>query len=95
MKIDHKTVEWLAYLAHLHIDADKVEAQQMRLENMAEVIRGIQTVDTEGIEPMTNPFDATLTLRADIVTVKNERDELQKLSQSVENGLYLVPQVID
>lgn len=95
MKIDHKTVEWLAYLAHLQIDEDKMEAQQFRLENMAEVIRGIRDVNTEGVAPMTNPFDATLTLRADVVTVKNEREELQKLSQSVENGLYLVPQVIE
>ncbi len=95
MKIDDKTVEWLAYLAHLQITPDRIEAQKLRLENMAEVIRGIREVDTEGIAPMTNPFDATLTLRADVVTVKNEREELQKLSQSVENGLYLVPQVIE
>lgn len=95
MKIDHKTVEWLAHLAHLQIDEDKVEAQQLRLENMAEVIRSIKEINTEGVKPMSNPFDATLTLRADVVTVKNEREELQKLSQSVENGLYLVPQVIE
>lgn len=95
MKIDHKTVEWLAYLAHLQIDEDKVEAQQLRLEDMAEVIRSIKDINTEGVKPMSNPFDATLTLRADVVTVKNEREELQKLSQSVENGLYLVPQVIE
>ena len=44
---------------------------------------------------MTNPFDATLRLRADVVTVANERESLQKLSQSVEDGLYLVPQVIE
>ncbi len=95
MKIDHKTVEWLAYLAQLSVDSAKVANQQMRLENMAEVIRGIQEVNTDNVAPMTNPFDATLTLRADVVTVKNERDELQKLSQSVESGLYLVPQVIE
>lgn len=95
MKIDHKTVEWLAFLSHLRIDDAKLESQKMRLEDMAEVIRGIKEVNTEGIEPMTNPFDATLTLRADVVTVKNERDMLQKLSQSVEDGLYLVPQVIE
>ncbi len=95
MKIDHKTVEWLAFLSHLHINDDKLTSQQLRLENMAEVIRGISDVDTNGILPMTNPFDATLTLRADVVTVENERETLQKLSQSVENGLYLVPQVIE
>ncbi|MHC5225750.1 Asp-tRNA(Asn)/Glu-tRNA(Gln) amidotransferase subunit GatC [Ignatzschineria sp. LJL83] len=94
MKIDHKTVEWLAFLSHLHVD-EKLESQKMRLEDMAEVIRGIKDVNTEGIMPMTNPFDATLRLRADVVTVENERDELQKLSQSVEDGLYLVPQVIE
>ncbi len=95
MKIDHKTVEWLAFLSHLRIDDAKLESQKMRLEDMAEVIRGIKDVNTEGIMPMTNPFDATLTLRADVVTVTNERDTLQKLSQSVEDGLYLVPQVIE
>lgn len=95
MKIDDKTVEWLAFLAHLQISEDKIDAQKLRLENMAEVIRAIRDVETEGIAPMTNPFDAALTLRADVVTVKNERDELQKLAQSVEDGLYLVPQVIE
>ncbi|PWD85961.1 Asp-tRNA(Asn)/Glu-tRNA(Gln) amidotransferase subunit GatC [Ignatzschineria cameli] len=95
MKIDDKTVEWLAFLAHLQISEDRIDAQKLRLENMAEVIRAIRDVETEGIAPMTNPFDATLTLRADVVTVKNERDELQKLAQSVEDGLYLVPQVIE
>ena len=94
MKIDHKTVEWLAFLSHLHVD-EKLESQKMRLEDMAEVIRGIKDVNTEGIMPMTNPFDATLRLRADVVTVANERESLQKLSQSVEDGLYLVPQVIE
>lgn len=95
MKIDDKTVEWLAFLAHLQISEDKIETQKLRLENMAEVIRAIRDVETEDIAPMTNPFDATLTLRADVVTVKNERDELQKLAQNVEDGLYLVPQVIE
>lgn len=95
MKIDNKTVEWLANLAHLNVEESQIESEISRLKGMAEVIRVIKDVNTEGVEPMKNPFDATLTLRPDVVTEENQREELQALSDNVENGLYLVPQVIE
>ena len=95
MKIDNKTVEWLAFLAHLNVEESQIESEVARLKDMAEVIGAIKEAETEGVKPMKNPFDATLTLRADVVTEENHRDERQTLSERVENGLYLVPQVIE
>jgi aspartyl-tRNA(Asn)/glutamyl-tRNA(Gln) amidotransferase subunit C len=55
----------------------------------------MQAVNTSGIEPMANPLDATQRLRDDVVTEYNKRDELQAIAPATEDGLYLVPKVID
>jgi aspartyl-tRNA(Asn)/glutamyl-tRNA(Gln) amidotransferase subunit C len=55
----------------------------------------LQSVETEGVEPMSHPMDAVQRLRADRVTEPNQRDALQAIAPAVENGLFLVPKVID
>lgn len=44
---------------------------------------------------MANPLDATQRLRPDAVTEINRREEFQAIAPAVENGLYLVPRVIE
>jgi aspartyl-tRNA(Asn)/glutamyl-tRNA(Gln) amidotransferase subunit C len=44
---------------------------------------------------MANPLDATQRLRPDEVTQSNRRDAFQAIAPAVENGLYLVPKVIE
>ncbi|MEQ8515080.1 MAG: Asp-tRNA(Asn)/Glu-tRNA(Gln) amidotransferase subunit GatC, partial [Chromatocurvus sp.] len=46
-------------------------------------------------EPLSNPLDAHQPLRADIVTESDRRDDFQAIAPAVENGLYLVPKVIE
>ena len=55
----------------------------------------LQAVDTHNLEPMANPLDATQRLRPDKVTQSNRRDAFQAIAPAVENGLYLVPKVIE
>jgi aspartyl-tRNA(Asn)/glutamyl-tRNA(Gln) amidotransferase subunit C len=52
-------------------------------------------VDTDSIEPMSNPLDATQRLRADEVTEGNQRDKFQMAAPSVERGFFLVPRVVE
>ena len=47
------------------------------------------------VEPMANPLDAIQRLRADEVTEPNHRERFQAIAPAVENGLYLVPRVIE
>ena len=51
--------------------------------------------DTTGVEPMAHPQDAALRLRADAVTETDRRSAYQAVAPQVENGLYLVPKVIE
>jgi aspartyl-tRNA(Asn)/glutamyl-tRNA(Gln) amidotransferase subunit C len=55
----------------------------------------MQAIDTDGIAPLSHPFDAVQKLREDEVIETNRRDELQTLAPSSQDGLYLVPKVIE
>ncbi|MOA39014.1 aspartyl/glutamyl-tRNA amidotransferase subunit C [compost metagenome] len=55
----------------------------------------MQAVDTTGIEPLAHPLEANQRLRADVVTESNHRDSYQAIAPSTEDGLYLVPKVIE
>ena len=55
----------------------------------------MSSVGTEGVEPMGHPLDATQRLRPDEVTEVDRREALQRCAPSTDNGLYLVPKVIE
>lgn len=95
MALDHNTIHNIARLARLKIDDTDVEKYCGEISNILDLVAQMDAVDTDGIEPMTHPFDATLRLRTDEVTQSNERDKFQAIAPSIESGLYLVPKVID
>lgn len=95
MALDHNTIHNIARLARLKIDDTDVEKYCSEISNILDLVAQMDAVDTDGIEPMTHPFDATLRLRTDEVTQSNERDKFQAIAPSIERGLYLVPKVID
>ena len=55
----------------------------------------MQAVDTSAVEPMSNPLDGSQRLRADQVTEEDLHQQFQAIAPQTENGLYLVPRVID
>jgi aspartyl-tRNA(Asn)/glutamyl-tRNA(Gln) amidotransferase subunit C len=88
-------VEKIAHLARLAIsDADALQHTEA-LSNILGMIDQIQAVDTANITPMAHPLDATQRLRADVVTETDQRDHFQTIAPNTENGLYLVPKVIE
>ena len=61
----------------------------------SDLIDQMQSVDTDDVVPLAHPLDLTQRLREDDVTEFNRRGELQLLAPRVEQGLYLVPKVIE
>lgn len=95
MALDHKTVQDIARLARLDIDDSELEKYGSELSNILSLVEQMEAVDTSGVEPMTHPFDATLRMRADEVSEINQRDKFQSIAPNAEDGLYLVPKVIE
>ena len=95
MAIQPDDIARIAELARVRIpDADIPEVTR-RLGGILDLLDQLQAAKTDGVEPMANPLDATQTLREDIVTEVNRREAFQAVAPTTEDGLYLVPRVIE
>jgi len=95
MSLDKSQVEKIAHLARLQIDPADVPEYATNLSNILDLVEQMDAVDTEGVDPMAHPTDAVQRLREDVVTEHDQRDQFQAIAPQVENGLYLVPRVIE
>jgi len=95
MSLSLADVEKVARLARLAMNDQELQAAQAQLNNIFGLIAEMQAVDTKGIEPMSHAQDVAQRLREDKVTEPNQREAFQAIAPQVENGLYLVPQVIE
>lgn len=95
MALDKSEVEKIAHLARLHLSAGDASEVTRRITEILALIDQMQAVDTGSVEPLAHPLDVVQRLRADAVTEINRRDALQELAPAAEDGLYLVPRVIE
>lgn len=95
MAIDRQEIEKVAELSRLALNDAEIPELTQGLQDILALVDTMQGVDTEGVEPMANPLDAKQRLRADEVSEANQRDQLQSQSPAVEDGLFLVPRVIE
>ncbi len=95
MALERSDVEKIAHLARLGLNDADIPQTTATLNNILGLIDAMQAVDTNGIEPLAHPLEATQRLRADVVSETNQRDAYQAIAPAVENGLYLVPKVIE
>ncbi|MGD8421513.1 MAG: Asp-tRNA(Asn)/Glu-tRNA(Gln) amidotransferase subunit GatC [Gammaproteobacteria bacterium] len=85
----------MAHLARLHIDDDAVDRYTEDLSSILELMEQMNQVDSSGVEPLSNPLDATQRLRDDEVTESDQRDKFQAIAPDVSGGFYRVPKVIE
>ncbi|MCL6415210.1 Asp-tRNA(Asn)/Glu-tRNA(Gln) amidotransferase subunit GatC [Aestuariirhabdus sp. Z084] len=95
MALDREEVTRIAHLARLAINENDIENTTATLTDILQLVDQMQAVDTSSTAPLAHPLDALQRLRTDVVTEDNQRDEVQKIAPATEDGLYLVPKVID
>ena len=95
MTISLADVHRIAHLARIEIDAAQAEEVRTKLDAIFGMINELAAVDTRGVVPMAHAQDVTLPLREDRVTETDRRAAYQRVAPAVENGLYLVPKVIE
>lgn len=88
-------VHRIAHLARIEIDAVGATEVHRKLEAIFAMINELQAVDTTGIVPMAHAQDVVLPLRDDAVTESDQHRLFQSLAPAVQDGLYLVPKVIE
>jgi aspartyl-tRNA(Asn)/glutamyl-tRNA(Gln) amidotransferase subunit C len=85
----------IAHLARLELSAAETADMRAKLNDILAMVDQMSAVDTAGVEPMSHPQEVTQRLRDDAITEANQRELFQSLAPAVEDGLYLVPKVIE
>ena len=89
----------IAHLARLELSAAEAPEMLKQLNDFFRIVEQMGAVDTAGVEPLYTPLSAIqavqLRLRDDVVSERNERDANQRSAPAVEDGLFLVPKVIE
>lgn len=93
--MDSKEIEKIARLSRLNVTESEAAKLKLDLNNILDLVAQMDTADTEGVDVMTHPFDATLRMRDDAVSESDQRDTFQACAPESADGLYLVPKVID
>jgi aspartyl-tRNA(Asn)/glutamyl-tRNA(Gln) amidotransferase subunit C len=95
MSLSQDDVKRIARLARIEIDDVQASATQAQLNTIFGLIAAMQAVDTSGVAPMAHAQEVCQRLRDDAVTETDHRAAFQAIAPAVENGLYLVPKVIE
>ncbi|MBK6743663.1 MAG: Asp-tRNA(Asn)/Glu-tRNA(Gln) amidotransferase subunit GatC [Hydrogenophilales bacterium] len=95
MSLSLDDVKRIAHLARIRVSAEEVGQTRDRLNGIFELIAEMQAVDTTGVAPMAHARDVFQRLRPDVVTEPDRRAAYQAIAPQTENGLYLVPKVIE
>ena len=104
MALNISDIKRIAHLARIEINEQEAATTLTKLSGILSLIEQMQAVDTTGIAPMSHSQDLTQRLRSDVVTANNEREAFQanaptlgngSAQKAVNNGLYLVPKVIE
>jgi aspartyl-tRNA(Asn)/glutamyl-tRNA(Gln) amidotransferase subunit C len=85
----------LARLARLELSAAEADGMREQMNAILAMVDAMSAVDTTGVAPMSHPQEATQRLREDRVTETDQRERFLALAPEVEDGLYLVPRVIE
>lgn len=95
MALEQADVLRAAHLARLGLSENETSGYVDDLARILDMVDQLQAVNTDGVAPMAHPLDATQPLRADNVSESDQRDQLQRCAPAVEDGLYLVPRVVE
>ncbi|MDZ7924579.1 MAG: Asp-tRNA(Asn)/Glu-tRNA(Gln) amidotransferase subunit GatC [Marinagarivorans sp.] len=88
-------IQQLAKLARLSISDNNADDVASSITEVLAFVGQLVNAKTDNIAPMAHPLDALQVLRADDITEVNVREAMQAIAPATENGLYLVPKVID
>jgi len=95
MSLSPEQIRQVAHLARLQLKPEQVEPYARQLSNILEMVGQLSNANTADVAPMAHPLDMVQRLRVDAVTEPDRRTDYQAIAPDVQDGLYLVPKVIE
>ena len=95
MSLTLNDVEKIAKLSRLTLSDDEKNSTLEKLNAVFELVEKMQTVNTDGVDPMAHPHEVALRLREDTVTESDHAAEYLAVAPEVRDRMYIVPHVIE
>jgi aspartyl-tRNA(Asn)/glutamyl-tRNA(Gln) amidotransferase subunit C len=95
MSLKPEDVKRVAHLARIAIGEQDISGYAKSLSEILSLVEQMNGVDTDGVTPMAHPMEASQRLREDEVTEVDQRERFQRIAPLTQDGLYLVPKVIE
>jgi aspartyl-tRNA(Asn)/glutamyl-tRNA(Gln) amidotransferase subunit C len=95
MAIESSDIAKLAKLARIEINDVDARETASRISDVLALVDQLQAINTDGVLPMAHPLDAVQKLRPDVISETNQREAFQAIAPATQDGLYLVPKVIE
>ncbi len=95
MALTSSDVRRIAHLARIEITEPETEQTLVQLNEIFRLIEQLQSVNTAGIEPMSHPLGGSQRLREDLASDKAGREAIMKNAPASQDGLFLVPRVVE
>ena len=95
MSLTSSDVRRIAHLARIEITAAETQQTLGQLNEIFRLIEQLQSVNTAGIEPMSHPLGGSQRLREDVASDKPDREANMKNAPASQDGLFLVPRVVE
>lgn len=95
MSLGPSQVREIAHLARLAIDGNDIPAYAENLSRILDFVDQLGSVATEDTAPLAHPLEMPQRLRADAVEEEDQRELFQSIAPATQDGLYLVPKVIE
>ncbi|MFP4076221.1 MAG: Asp-tRNA(Asn)/Glu-tRNA(Gln) amidotransferase subunit GatC [Halochromatium sp.] len=95
MALDTSAVAKIAHLARLDVKSDELDHFSAELSSILDLVEQMRSIDSSGVEPMAHPLHMAQRLRPDRVTETDQRARFQRIAPQTEDGLYLVPRVVE
>lgn len=95
MALSLDDIQRIAHLARIEITPAEAADVGKKLDGIFDMIGRMSAVDTAGIVPMSHAQELSLPLREDCASEVDRHDLYQSVAPAVQDGLYLVPKVIE
>lgn len=93
--ISDETIEYVGILAKLELSDEEKEQAKKDMGNMLDYIDMLNSLDTEGVEPMSHVFPVRNVFREDVVVNGDERDKILANAPAEKEGSFKVPKTVE
>ncbi len=95
MSITAEQVRWIAHLARLEMPTVELDVLQRDLNAIVEYVNHLQSLDTEGVEPLAHPLDLANVFRDDVPVPSPGAQAMLANAPERKGDFFAVPAVLD